>query len=148
MTGAYLPRVWWTDKALLRLQAGETVPVVYPGTQPGTVNEKTANSLNEWFKDWGGHFGWRRTLDLDDLQAAANEGKVCITVARSKTDYHNGHGHIVAVVPETGDFRAKKSNGKVIATVQSQAGRSNFKYRVNHWWDDGTYVDFGHWIHD
>ena len=148
MTGAYLPRVWWTDKALLRLQAGETVPVVYPTTQPGTVREMTANALNEWFKDWGGHFHWRRTLDLDELQTAANEGKVCITVARSKPQYHKGHGHIVAVVPENENFRAKKSNGKVIATVQSQAGGSNFKYRVNHWWNDGTYVDFGHWIHD
>lgn len=148
MTGAYLPRVWWTDKALLRLQAGETVPVVYPSTQPGTVNEKTANSLNEWFKDWGGHFGWRRTLDLDELQAAANEGKVCITVARSKPQFHRGHGHIVAVVPENETFRAKRTNGKVVATVQSQAGSSNFRYRVNHWWTDGTYVDFSHWIHD
>jgi len=148
MTGAYLPRVWWTDKALLRLQAGETVPIVYPGTQPGTVNEKTANSLNEWFKDWGGFFGWRRTLDLDELQAEANQGKVCITVARAKPQFHHGHGHIVAVVPENDTHRATRINGKVVETVQSQAGANNFKYRVNHWWNDGTYADFGHWIHD
>jgi len=147
MTGAYLPHVWWTDRALLRLQAGETVPIVYPGAQP-TVNEKTANQLNEWFKDWGGHFGWRRTLDLDELQAAANEGKVCITVARSKSQYHHGHGHIVAVVPETESFHAVRSGGKIVATVQSQAGGTNHKYNVNHWWNDGTYVDFGHWIHE
>ena len=147
-TGAYLPRVWWTEKALLRLQAGETVPVVYSVTQPGTVNEKTANQLNEWFKDWGGHFGWRRTLDLDELQAAANEGKVCITVAKAKSGEHNGHGHIVAVVPENDEFQAKKVSGKIVSTVHSQAGKYNHKYIVNHWWNDGTYLDFGHWIHD
>ncbi len=149
MTGVYLPRVWWKGTALVRLEAGETVPVVYPTTtNPGTVNEKVANELNEWFKDWGTHFGWRRTLDLNELQAEANEGKVCITVGRAKPQFHHGHGHIVAVVPENDAHRATRSNGKVIATVQSQAGANNFKYHVNHWWNDGTYVDFGHWIHD
>jgi hypothetical protein len=148
MTGAFIPRVWWTETALLRLQAGEAVPVVYPGTQPGTINEINANALNEWFKNWGGHFGWRRTLDLDELQSEANQGKVCITVARSKPQYHHGHGHIVAVVPENETFKPRRNNGKIIATVQSQAGGTNLKYVVNHWWNDGTYMDFGHWIHD
>lgn len=147
MTGAYLPRVWWTAKSLLRLQAGETVPVIYPTAQ-ATVNEMNANALNDWFRDWGGHFGWRRTLDLDELQTAANQGKVCITVGKAKTNFHHGHGHIVAVVPENDNHRATRQNGKVTATVQSQAGGSNFEYHVSHWWTDGTYVDFGHWIHD
>ncbi|HZE72689.1 MAG TPA: SH3 domain-containing protein [Pyrinomonadaceae bacterium] len=147
LTGAYLPRVWWTGKALIRLDAGETVPVKYPGSEPGTVNEKVANELNEWFKDWGPHFGWRQSLDLTEMQDEANQGRVCITVARSKPQYHHGHGHIVAVVPENDDQRAIRQNGKVIATVQSQAGAHNYSYHVNHWWNDGTYSDFGHWIH-
>ena len=148
LTGVYLPRVWWTEKALLRLDAGETVPVVYSVTQPGTVTEKTANNLHDWFKDWGTHFGWRRTLDLEELQAEANQGKVCITVAKVKAPHHHGHGHIVAVVPENENHRATRSNNKVIATVQSQAGATNAKYKVDHWWNDGSYVEFGHWIHE
>jgi hypothetical protein len=144
LTGAYLPRVWWTGKALIRLAAGEAVPVIYGET----VNEKLANELAGWFKQWGADFGWRRTLDLNELQQAANEGRVCISVGKSKPGFHHGHGHIVAVVPENDNHQATRSNGKVVATVQSQAGAHNAKYKVDHWWNDGTYEEFGHWIHD
>src|SRR6476659_5153417 len=148
LTVAYLPRVWWTSQALIRLSAGETVPVIYAATGNGSVTEKLANELNDWFKQWGTTFGWRRTLDLNEMQAASNEGRVCITVARAKSGFHHGHGHIVAVVPEDDNHHAVRSNGQVIATVQSQAGATNRKYKVDHWWNDGTYMDFGHWIHD
>lgn len=144
MNGAYLPRVWWTAPAILKLEAGQTVPVQYPGT----VNELSANGLNDWFKDWATKFGWRRTLDLTELQEAANQGKVCITVGRAKLQFHHGHGHIVAVVPETEPFRALRQNGQVIKPVQSQAGAHNHAYVVQRWWDDGTYADFSHWIHE
>ncbi|HYW74308.1 MAG TPA: SH3 domain-containing protein [Pyrinomonadaceae bacterium] len=144
MTEAYLPRVWWTQQAIIQLEQGQSVPVKYGVT----VNEILANGLNEWFKEWGERFGWRRTVDLTELQAAANEGKVCITVARAKSQFHHGHGHIVAVVPETQPFMAVRQDGQVIQTVQSQAGGHNHPYIVRNWWNDGTYADFGHWIHD
>jgi hypothetical protein len=144
MTGAYLPRVWWTSQALLKLQAGQSVPVKYGET----VEERSANGLNDWFKQWGEHFGWRRVTSLTELQDAANQGRVCITVAKAKQHSHNGHGHIVAVVPENRDFKAFRENGEVIRTVQSQAGAHNHDYVVQRWWDDGTYADFGHWVHD
>ncbi|HEV8168634.1 MAG TPA: hypothetical protein VGP59_04775, partial [Pyrinomonadaceae bacterium] len=144
MTEAYLPRVWWTTQALLKLQAGKPVPIEYGET----VEELTANSLNNWFKQWGEHFGWRRVFSLTELQDAANQGKVCITVARAKQQFHHGHGHIVAVVPENDTFRAQRHNGEVLKTVQSQAGGHNHDYVVQRWWDDGTYADFGHWVHD
>src|SRR5687767_6201670 len=102
MTGAFLPRVWWEQTAIIKLEAGQNVPVQYDTT----VDEITANSLNGWCKQWGPRFGWRRTLDLTELQNTANDGRVCITVARAKPNQHNGHGHIVAVVPETGPFVA------------------------------------------
>ncbi|MCB1037155.1 MAG: hypothetical protein KDD47_25225 [Acidobacteria bacterium] len=35
LAGVYLPRVWWTGGALLRLQAGEDVPVRYGETVEG-----------------------------------------------------------------------------------------------------------------
>jgi hypothetical protein len=144
MTEAYVPRVWWTQRAILKLQAGENVPVQYGET----VNELTANNLTQWFKDWGPHFNWRRTVDLTELQEAANDGKVCITVAKAKPLSHNGHGHIVAVVPETTVFRAVRVNGKVTQTVQSQAGGHNHEHIVRIWWNDGSYSEFAHWIHD
>ncbi len=144
MTGAFLPRVWWEQTAIVKLENGQNVPVQYDTT----VDEITANGLNGWFKQWGPRFGWRRTLDLTELQNAANDGRVCITVARAKPQQHNGHGHIVAVVPETGPFVAVRQNGNVTRTVQSQAGAHNQDYVVKRWWDDGTYADFGHWMHD
>lgn len=144
MTGAYLPRVWWTAQSILKLKAGQSVPVQYPGT----VNELSANSLSDWFNDWAPDFGWRRTLDLTELQDAANQGHVCITVGRAKQQFHHGHGHIVAVVPETDPFRAMRQGGQVIKTVQSQAGAHNHEYVVQRWWDDGTYANFSHWIHE
>ncbi|MEK6337182.1 MAG: SH3 domain-containing protein [Acidobacteriota bacterium] len=144
MTEAYLPRVWWTQPAIVKLEQGQTVAVKYGVT----VVERNANGLNEWFKEWGSHFGWRRTFDLTEQQEAANQGKVCITVARSKLQFHHGHGHIVAVVPETATFQALRQNGKVIKTVQSQAGNTNRAYNVSSFFSDGTYADFGHWIHE
>jgi hypothetical protein len=144
MTEAYLPRVWWTTPALIKLQAGQPVPIKYGET----VEELTANNLNDWFKQWGTHFGWQRVFSLTELQNAANDGKVCITVAKAKTGSHHGHGHIVAVVPENDTFKALRQNGEVIKTVQSQAGAHNHDYVVQRWWDDGTYADFGNWVHD
>ena len=144
MTETYLPRVWWTPQALIKLQAGQTVPVKYGET----VEEITANGLNDWFKNWGPHFGWKRVFSLTEMQDAANQGRVCITVAKAKSGAHHGHGHIVAVVPEKDPFKALRQNSEVIKTVQSQAGAHNHDYIVQRWWDDGTYADFGHWIHD
>ena len=145
MSDAYMPRVWWTGQAIARLQAGQSVPVKYGET----VEELTANSLNKWFKSWGPHFGWRRVFDLTEMQNEANAGKVCIIVAQAKPHTHNGHGHIVAVVPETNDFKAlRKPNGEVTKPLQSQAGNHNREYVVQRFWDDGTYADFGHWVHD
>jgi hypothetical protein len=112
------------------------------------VEELSSNALNVWFKQWGSHFGWRRTFDLTELQDAANRGEICITLGESKTEFHEGHGHIVVVLPEMGSFKALRHNGKVLETVQSQAGYHNHNYIVRSWWDDGTYADIGHWIHE
>lgn len=144
MAGAYLPRVWWNHHALVKLEAGQNVPI-----QAGpTVNEMTANALFQWFNEWGDEFGWRRTIDLTELQDAANRGLVCITVAQAKQGFHHGHGHIVATVPENSTFKALRQNGKVLKPVQSQAGAHNRDYVVQRWWDDGSYAGFGHWIHN
>ncbi len=144
LNGVFLPRVWWTSRALIELNHRNQVPVQYGQT----VNELNANNLLRWFLEWGDDFGWRRVFDLNDLQAEANKGKVCIISARNVNE--NSSGHICAVVPENNTERASwNPDGSVRTPLQSQAGRSNKKYFNNSlWWLTRTFADFGYFVHD
>jgi predicted chitinase len=141
---AYLPRTWWTDTALQRLRAGERVEAAYGNT----VRELTANQLLEWLDDHGPGFGWVRVFELDELQAAANNGEVCVIVARRQD--LNSPGHIAAVVPETDAVSAERDGaGRVTGPVQSQAGRTNVSRGLSpgRWWTHSRYRDFAFWRH-
>jgi hypothetical protein len=141
LAGCYLPRVWWTQKAIQQLSNGQTVEIKYEDT----VDEWTANMLYQWFRDWGKQFGWRATSSLDDLQSNANSGGVSIIVAKNS----QGHGHITAVVPEVGTFAAARdAKGTVLRPLESQAGTNNYQYvtKPSRWWMDPRY-SFGFWIH-
>jgi predicted chitinase len=141
---AYLPRVWWTDGALQRLRAGEAVEPAYGNT----VRELTANQLLEWLEDYGPGYGWVRVFDLDELQAAANNGEVCVVVARRQD--LNSPGHIAAVVPETDAMAAgRDESGNVNRPLQSQAGRTNLSRGTSpgRWWTHSRYRDFAFWRH-
>ena len=81
LAGVYLPRVWWTDSAFAKIYDSKEVKVNY-GT---SVREVNTNMLHDWFKDYGHEFGWKRVLHLDILQAAANNGEVCVIVAQHRT---------------------------------------------------------------
>lgn len=142
LTGVYVPRVWWTSKAIVDLRAGKKVSALYGST----VNEMNANSLYTWLCDYGAEFGWRRTVDFDELQNAANQGKIGIICAIRKN--LNESGHICAVVPETTTAKATRVAGKVGIPLQSQAGRSNKAYFSSKWWTAAYYRAFGFWIHD
>lgn len=139
---AYLPRVWWTSKALQRIAAGEAVPVQYDKT----VREMNANSLHNWLVDYGQGFGWRRVANVTSLQSAANAGQLAIICAKRKD--LNRSGHIVAVVPETAAHQAKRTGNTVRIPVQSQAGSNNFRYGggTQEWWTDAKFSSFGFWI--
>jgi hypothetical protein len=141
LAGAYLPRVWWMRKALVRLAHGEAVPAQY-GT---TVAELNANSLHTWLEEFGTDFGWRRTISLDELQQAVNGGQVGIICAQ-RTDL-NQPGHICAVVPETPTQLALRSAGSVTAPLQSQAGGRNEAYFSRRWWTARQFGAFGFWLH-
>ncbi|HEV3410292.1 MAG TPA: hypothetical protein VG095_08350 [Chthoniobacterales bacterium] len=144
LAGVYLPRVWWTPDAIERLAKGETVEPLYEKT----IDEQRANDLFRWFRAFGLRFGWRQTGTVSKLQEAANLGGIGIIVARRKEDGRSGH--IVAVVPETAEWRAKRdSNGNVIGPLQSQAGTVNFRYRAvtNEWWRGSQFADHAFWIH-
>ena len=144
LNGVYLPRVWWTSKALIELNHRNHVPVQYGQT----VNELNANNLLRWLLEWGDDFGWRRVFDLNELQAEANRGKVCIISARNINE--NSSGHICAVVPENNTEKAIwNADGKIKFPLQSQAGRTNKKYFNNSWWWlTRTFADFGYFVHD
>ena len=144
LSGPYLPRVWWKSAALNRLQRGDSVDVVYDRT----VRELNANMLHDWLEDHGEHFGWQRAGDVDELQRAANDGNVCLIVAR-RSDL-NRSGHITAVVPESDEFSAARNAlGIIQRPVESQAGATNHRYVVQHraWWLDQKFSSFGLWHH-
>lgn len=59
-------------------------------------------------------------------------------------------GHIVAVLPEHGGFKAKRNSaGEVLQPVESQAGVSNFRFEVqgSHWWQKAKFQSYGFWRH-
>ncbi|MGD8256384.1 MAG: SH3 domain-containing protein [Desulfobacterales bacterium] len=144
LAGAYLPRVWWNDKALLQIKDDVAVPVQYAKT----VREMNANMLLDWFEDYGALFGWKRVFDLDVLQAASNNGEVCIIVAQRHNLNHSGH--ITVVAPEHDGFAAtRNSAGEVQRPVESQAGRKNHRFYVNtrRWWLGSNFRNHGFWRH-
>jgi hypothetical protein len=145
LSGVYLPRVWWTAKAISDLSAGRSVPVQYDST----VRELNANSLYNWLQDFGAEFGWRRTASLDEAQDAANQGKVAVICAQ-RVDL-NRSGHIAAVAPETPpQHSAARKSGRVNLPLQSQAGVRNSCYSCGtaKWWAAPKFRAFGFWIHD
>jgi hypothetical protein len=143
--GAYLPRVWWTSKAIERLRAGEKVEPAYLAT----VDEMRANALLRWLTDYGSDYGWRQTSTLTKLQNVANAGGLGIICARNSVEGRSGH--IVMVVPETANNKAKRDGaGNVTAPLQSQAGRVNFRYSTSkpNWWLGADFATHGFWVHD
>ncbi len=144
--GAYLPRVWWTQRALARLASGEAVAARYADT----VSELNANMLYQWLVDYGPDFGWSRTFDLNELQDAANEGGIGVICAQ-RADL-NRSGHIAMVAPEGEGNRAARNGGAVVRPLQSQAGSQCFRYGTGAqaWWTragPSGFGAFGLWHH-
>jgi hypothetical protein len=144
LAGAYLPRVWWTPGAIEKLAQGQNVPPLLGNT----IREQRANALFHWLRDFGERFEWRQTGMLSKLQLEVNQGAVGLIVARRKED--GNPGHIVAVVPETDNQRAKRNAaGEVIAPLQSQAGSNNFRCGTGRtgWWLGEQFADHAFWLH-
>lgn len=137
--GAYLPRIWWGQKALLRLARGETVAIDYGKS----IFELNANSLHDWLSEWGDDFGWTEAATLSDLQDNVNEGRVGVICARRRDTSRSGH--ITCVVPESGSLSAVRAEGRVTQPLQSQAGARNKRYFQNTWWNSEEYSAVGYW---
>jgi hypothetical protein len=144
LAGAYLPRVWWTSRALIDLSHGKSVEALIGNT----IAEMRANDLFRWLREFGPSFGWRQTGTLTKLQQAVNQGAVGLIAARRKEDGRSGH--IVAVVPEAGSERARRdASGEVTAPLQSQAGVTNFRYGTGkpNWWKGEQFAESAFWLH-
>lgn len=132
IAGAYLPRVWWTKKAIVAFARGER-----PAARYGvTLVELNANALHDWLLEHGGAFGWRRAASPAQLQAHANSGGVALICARRRDPSRSGH---VAIVAPEGALKARRSaKGEVTMPVLSQAGAVNYRRRVppRPWWSD------------
>lgn len=144
LAGTYLPRVWWTSRAIARLTAGESVTAAYGST----LLEQTANQLFDWLNEWGDEFGWVRAFDLSLLQERVNEGTVGIVCAQHQVLSRSGH--ITVVLPELGPAVATRSGSRVTAPLQSQAGTRNRQTFAEDWWVQraGDYRETGFWYHD
>jgi hypothetical protein len=144
LAGVYLPRVWWTPKAIESLAQGKDVEPLFGNT----IAEMRANDLFRWLRDFGARFGWRQTGTPSKLQQEVNQGAIGLISARRKEDGRSGH--IVAVVPETEEVRARRASaGEVIAPLQSQAGTTNFRYGTGKtdWWKAEQFAESGFWLH-
>jgi len=144
LAGVYLPRVWWTGKAIEAIAKGEKVAPLLGNT----IDEVRANGLFRWLRDFGDRFGWRQTGTLTKLQQEANQGAIGLIVARRKEDGRSGH--IVMVVPETDKHSARRNSaGDAIAPLQCQAGSVNFSYGTGklNWWKDARFAESAFWLH-
>lgn len=144
LAGVYLPGVWWTQPAIELLARGKSVQPLLGKT----IDEVLANGLFIWLRDFGQRFGWRSTGTLNKLQREVNQGAIGLIIARRVQDER--HGHIVVVIPETDEQRARRNAaGEVIAPLQSQAGLVNFRYGTGklNWWRDAKFAEHAFWLH-
>ncbi|MBC8090198.1 MAG: hypothetical protein H7Z40_23310 [Phycisphaerae bacterium] len=144
LAGCYLPRVWWSARAIEALAQGQTVAPKLGAT----IDEQRANDLFRWLRDFGIRFGWRRTGTLTKLQTEVNQGAIGLIIAKRRIEGRSGH--IVPVVPETALHSALRNTaGDVVRPLQSQAGATNFRYGVStlNWWIDEKFEDSAFWIH-
>jgi len=140
LRGVFLPRIWWTVEALVKMQSGEAVPMIYGKT----VYELNANGLFDWLHRWGATFGWEHTKDFNELQHNVNLGAVGLLVAARVEPMKPGH--ITIVVPEDAKHMAGRVGGATLAPLQCQAGASNWEYKTGaNWWASPLYRAWGAW---
>lgn len=146
LCNVYLPRVWWVPKAINSIMNNIAVPIIYAET----VREMNANSLFDWLNEFGTDFGWRRVFTMEEIQQNVNNnGSVGIICAKNINSNHSGH--ITCIIPEdvSKGYRSKMEGGKIVAPLQSQAGRINLKYFSSNWWSNPSkFRAFGFWIND
>lgn len=158
----YIPRVWWTEAAWRQIEGGaeivsheefkrlkkegKSVEDVVAPIYAETLLELNANSLNHWMRTYGSDFGWQEETDMDEAQKVANSGRPVVLLAANKVASNSGH--ISIILSESNDHQAKRdAAGSVVIPLQSQAGRTNFKYGFKgQWWSDKDHKDGAAWL--
>lgn len=112
------------------------------------IGELNTNSLADWMEEYRNSFGWNRVTNINLLQDKVNTATLGIIVAQRIN--LNRSGHILAVLPESGDHKALRSGQIVLSPLQSQAGSLNKKYFTNNnWWiNPGKFRKFSFWFHE
>jgi hypothetical protein len=114
----YLPHVWWDAEAWDQLLVGQR-----PAAKIGdTVTELSANQLYDWFESSALLFGWLRAFDLDEVQTAANAGKVCVASGRHETP--GVSGHVSLIVPEIPGHEASSSSSHFNHRQEARTSRT------------------------
>lgn len=139
LAGVYLPHVFWTQEAIADLAKGADVPIRYGVT----VSELSANGLYAWLDRWAPAYGWTRHTDPGEAQRRVNAGGVGVVCAEAR----GGIGHIAVIVAEsTRQVAYRDARGRVVAPVQSQAGRTNRRlFSKAPWWAAPYYSRWGFW---
>jgi hypothetical protein len=166
--GAYVPRTWWYENTVRQIRngarvvtveqyaemqrTGQSVRNVIRPVYGQTIREMNANSLNAWFDEWGGYFGWTEVATAADAQEQANQGRVVVISAANRDA--SAAGHINVVLAETDDRRAARdAQGNIIAPLTSQAGRNNYNYSNpaqnsgrSQWWQNASHTNGGFYV--
>jgi len=138
----HIPRVWWTDWAINEIRVGKTIPIEYGKT----VREMSANSLYDWFVEWGELFGWVEIKDgINKFQIKVNEPIPGIISAKNKN--LKNPGHITFGIPEHEEHNAIREDGYVIKPLQTQAGGKNKMLFADDWFMSRQFSDYGFWIY-
>ncbi len=141
----YLPTIWWTDDALEKLLDGQDLEPIFDET----VVPIYSSAIHDWLIKWGASFGWKRMMNLDEIQNKVNlEGGIGVICAKRKTVGLSGH--IVPIVPETSIKKAYRENGIVVYPLQSQAGKLNYNYfskARKDWWNHKRYSSHVFYYH-
>lgn len=143
--GAYLPRVWWYDSAIERLENGESVTPRYGKT----VHEMNANATTDWMYEYGGDYGWEQAENMETAQEEANSGKIVIILAANAN--RRKSGHVAVLLAETDQEMLDESD----MPMTSQAGSTNFERQrpsLNRkgkaWWENSSHDRGAAWIYN
>jgi len=164
--GAYIPRVFWDEPALSRIEAGAIVVTAeeWAGLGPEarrthiapiydqTVREINTNTMTGWMDDYGAEFGWAKAVDMTEAQEMANAGHPVFILAGKVRNEGSGHISIVLAEDENNQAQRDEESGEVLHPIQSNAGGTNAKVgygasRGGEWWNARNYRDGHAWYH-
>jgi hypothetical protein len=126
---------YWTDAALLRLEAGEAVVKEYGST----VRELGATGLFDWLAQYGKVYGWQTHATEADLRNYMNLHHVPgLVICRTKGA---GASHVSVALPDEVERAAISRGARLVenvgAMLTTEAGGRNRTLTRRRWWASG-----------